>query len=591
MIQGELFPTEEHAEEEKLSWLKLASKFAADGNPKGMRACAQELDKIAAGDIDALAVKAEAALYSGRIDEAEELALAVLNKKPNHLRGRMVKAGLAAVEFRLDEEIWLLVDLVEELVKKNKALDEDDPAYSIYRQMLRRARGWLADAFYLAGEPKGAARELLARSELSDTLEEAAEIYSKYVFMRNYRDMSPEETKNIAAAYNDMLSVTPYKHENILSLVNRKLRIGYISPDFREHAVAYFLAPLLKDFDVDRFMVFCYQIGRKDDVTAKLRSRLVTWRDMRGRIPQKIARAIAEDKLDILVDLSGHSQDNALPVMAYRPAPVQISAIGYTNTTGLSAIDYFLSDEICLPQGDDLAESFFTEKIIRLPHSHLCYSPDIIKKMPPISGEAPVHRNGYVTYGSFNNFAKVTDEMLLLWRGILERVPDSKLIIKGKIASIPSGEKLLCKRLASLNFELSRVELRPFSANYLEEYHDIDIALDTAPYNGGLTTCEALYMGVPVISMRGRTHGARYGASILTNAGVAELLVENDLNYVHRAVKIGQSPELIGAYHSGLRANIRKSPLMNSRQYMQEIETGYEKIWREFYSSQQLVIK
>lgn len=177
--------------------------------------------------------------------------------------------------------------------------------------------------------------------------------------------------------------------------------------------------------------------------------------------------------------------------------------------------------------------------------------------MPAAGLEAPCLSNGYVTFGSFNNFAKVTDGTLLLWRSILEQVKDSKLVIKGKICSIPSGQDIVKKRLKRLGVDLARIELRPYSPNYLEEYRDIDIALDTMPYNGGITTCEALYMGVPVISMRGRTHGSRFGASILINAGVEELVTGSDINYVRRAIQLGNSPELIGAYHSGLRANMK----------------------------------
>lgn len=581
-------PKAEHTAEEKINWLRLATKFSADGDLKGMRACAQEVDRLMEGDIDATAVNAEVALYSGRIDEAEELAEKVLHVQPRHPRARMVQAGLAALEFRLDDEIPLLADLIEELTHKAKVLGEEDLSYAIYHQMLKRARGWLADALYLAGEPKGAAHELIMSSRLADTSDEAAELYSKYLFMRNYRYLGAKDGRQKAEAYDEMQDVHPYVHEHTPRAPQKKLRIGYISPDFREHAVAYFLSPLLHHFDGERFMVFCYATGRSDAVTERLRTRRVTWRDLRERAPRKAARLIAEDKIDILVDLSGHSQDNALPIMAYRPAPVQVSGIGYTNTTGLHGIDYFLSDEVCIPKGDLQAEAGFTERILRLPHSHLCYAPEAIRVMPEAGYEPPMRRNGYVTFGSFNNFAKATDEILLLWRGILESVRGSKLIIKGKIASIDSGVSFAKKRLSILNFDLTRVEFRPYSPDYLEQYRDIDIALDTAPYNGGLTTCEALYMGVPVISLRGRTHGARFAASILTNAGVRELIAENDINYVRRAVQLAETPKLLEAYHMGLRANMKRSPLMNVQGYMDELETAYQEIWENFCASSSL---
>ena len=582
-------PKAEHAAEEKINWLKLATKFSADGDLKGMRACAQEVDRLMAGDIDATAVNAEVALYSGRIDEAEELAEKVLRVQPRHPRARMVLAGLAALEFRLDDEIPLLADLIEELSYKAKILGEEDPSYSIYHQMMKRARGWLADALYLAGEAKGAAHELLMSSRLADEADEAAELYSKYLFMRNYRYLGARDGRIKAEHYDALMDVRPYAHEHVQRSPQKKLRIGYISPDFREHSVAYFLTPLLRHFNGERFMVFCYAMGRSDAVTERFRTRRVTWRDLRGRPPRTAARLIVEDKIDILVDLSGHSQDNALPIMAYRPAPVQVSGIGYTNTTGLRTIDYFLSDEVCIPKGDTAAEAGFTEQILRLPHSHLCYAPETIRTMPEAGYEPPMRKNGYVTFGSFNNFAKVTDEMLLLWRGILESVRDSKLIIKGKIASIDSGIHFVKKRLSMLSYDLARVEFRPYSPDYLEQYRDIDIVLDSAPYNGGLTTCEALYMGVPVISLRGRTHGSRFGASILTNAGVRELIAENDINYVRRAVQLAETPKLLEAYHMGLRANMKRSHLMDVQGYMEELESGYQEIWEKFCASKSFV--
>ena len=582
-------PKAEHAAEEKINWLRLATKFSDDGDLKGMRACAKEVDRLMAGDIDATAVNAEVALYSGRIDEAEELAGKVLRIQPRHPRARMVLAGLAALEFRLDVEIPLLADLIEELTYKAKVLGEEDPSYAIYHQMLKRARGWLADALYLAGEAKGAAHELLMSSRLADETDEAADLYSKYLFMRNYRYLGAKDGRLKAEHYESLLDVHPYKHDNAARTARRKLRIGYISPDFREHSVSYFLPPLLRHFDGEQFMVFCYATGRSDAVTERLRTRRVTWRDLRGRPPRTAARLIAEDKIDILVDLSGHSQDNALPIMAHRPAPVQVSGIGYTNTTGLRAIDYFLSDEICIPKGDTAAEAGFVERILRLSHSHLCYAPELIRVMPEAGYEPPMRKNGYVTFGSFNNFAKVTDETLLLWRGILESVRDSKLVIKGKIASIDAGINFAKKRFSMLSYDLARVEFRPYSPDYLEQYRDIDIALDTAPYNGGLTTCEALYMGVPVISLRGRTHGSRFGASILTNAGVRELVAENDINYVRRAVQLAETPKLLEAYHMGLRANMKRSPLMNIEGYMEELETAYQEIWENFCKSNSMV--
>lgn len=570
-----------HEKHDTLNWLNLADKFARDGDPKGMRACAKELWQLDAENMDGAAIMAESALYMGSYDEARILVQEILHKHKKHLRGRLVKAGLAAAKFKLDEEIPELRALIIDTESKRQALDKDDAYYDVLIYILQKARAWLADADYLAAVPQEAAAELLAYSGLCTNNEEKAAAYSKYLFMRNYREQSLIESLNEAKKYETILAVKPYAHDNVKKIPHKKLKIGYISPDFREHAVASFVEPLLKDFNGDSFMIFAYATGKKDLVTKRLQNKLVNWRDLRGRSPRSAARIIAEDELDILVDLAGHTQNSSLPIMAYRPAPLQLAGIGYMNTTGLGVIDYFLSDEICLPRGDS-AVSGFSEQILRLSHSHLCYAPGIVRQMPAAGLEAPCISNGYVTFGSFNNFAKVTDGTLLLWRSILDQVKDSKLVIKGKICSIPSGQDIVKKRLKRLGVDLARIELRPYSPNYLEEYRDIDIALDTMPYNGGITTCEALYMGVPVISMRGRTHGSRFGASILINAGVEELVTGSDINYVRRAIQLGNSPELIGAYHSGLRANMKKSWLMNGKNYMKELELLYSQIWQNF---------
>ena len=223
----------------------------------------------------------------------------------------------------------------------------------------------------------------------------------------------------------------------------------------------------------------------------------------------------------------------------------------------------------------------FTEKILRVKGCHLCYTPGIIRDMPDAGFRAPVLKNGYVTYGSFNNFAKVSDAVLYAWRAILEEVADSRLVIKGKICSIDSGIEILTDKLKLMSFPLDRIELRPYSPDYLEQYRDIDVALDTFPYTGGLTTCEALYMGVPVIVLRGKSHGSRFGTSILTAADLTELIAINPMDYIKKAVQLGQQKAFIAGYHAGLREQLLKSTLMDAKNYMIELERCYREIWRK----------
>ncbi len=591
--------------DERLNWLLLADKFAAQGDPRGMRACARELFDMDGTLADGPAVMAEAALYSGSLEEADMLAHDALELDENNLRGRLVLAGVAGQAFRLDEEIPMLRSVIESAGQRmgnieklrrelnfrlhmGKGIPEDerllranqDAEEKLYRRILAKAQGWLADALYLAADPEEAAKALKMASSLAEDGEEKAELYSKYLFMLNYRPNAPEAFRRLAEHYASLLQgITPYGHQEVKRLPEKRLRIGYVSPDFRMHAVAYFLAPLLRDFDEKNFTVYCYSRGVADAVTKRFQHYPVKWRDIRGRSARTAARMIAEDHIDILVDLSGHSQGNCMDIMAYRPAPVQVSGIGYMNTTGLGTIDYILSDEICMPLKRNEG---FVEEPLRLSGCHLCYDPGAVREMPPVGKTAPVMVTGCVTFGCFNNFAKVTDDMICLWRGALERVRDSRLVIKGKVCSIPSGQKLVRERLMRLHFPMGRVELRPYSPDYLEQYSDIDISLDTQPYTGGLTTCESLFMGVPVVTLRGKTHGGRFGASILQNADLGELIAENQMEYVKKMVQIASNKELIQRYRDALREHLLKSRLMDGKAYMRDLEAKYREIWRRF---------
>ena len=356
---------------------------------------------------------------------------------------------------------------------------------------------------------------------------------------------------------------------------SRKLRIGYISPDFRLHAAAYFFMPLVRDFDAASFDVTCYARGKRDRVTSLFRQNGVQWKDVSRLSAREAARLIRKDGIDILVDLAGHTQGSGLPALAWRPAPVQMTAIGYMATTGLRAVDYFLSDVYCSPW--DMGARGFSEKVLRMPHSHLCYAP-VLRDMPKGGGDAPFVKNGRITFGSFNNFCKVSDDMLALWRGVLERMKGAHLVIKSKICSIAAGRKIVKERLHRFGIPLAQVELRPYSPDYLEQYRDIDIALDTAPYTGGVTTCEALYMGVPVITKAGGTHGSRFSAGILENAGLSQLVARGDMEYVRKAVELAASPDILRRLHRDLRMRMEASPLMDAKGYMKDLEGIYREI-------------
>lgn len=589
-----------------LDWVLPAEKFSQDGDPQSMRTVAREIFELDKNSAEGLALMAEASLYLGNLQEAESLAQYALAVDPNHLRGRLVTGGLAIKNFKLKAQLQILEGVITDAHKKLKNLrdrlqehkrkfafnrhkrtstDDDfekqiDKEIYITRSLLFKALTWSSNGLYLTGEPARAAQTLFEATSLTDNNELAAELYSKHLFLRNYRDASQAQTKEFAQKYNSFFeTITPFLHDKKYFDADKKIHVGYISPDFREHAVANFIPPLLQDYDTENFSVTCYYTGRKDSVTVKLKNFNVGWRDLIGKSSLAAANIIAEDKVDILVDLSGHSQDSCLPILAYKPAPVQICGIGYTATTGLSAVDYFLSDKICAPEN---MPTSFTEKILRIEPCSLCYAPGLIRNMPAPELRAPAQKNNFMTYGSFNNFAKVTDELLYLWRAILERVPNSRLILKNKLCSLDEGKGIVKEKLSKMSFPLNRIELRPYSPDYLEQYREIDVALDTYPYTGGTTTCEALYMGVPVITLRGKTHGSRFSASILNAADISELIAQSSMDYVNKAIQLSRRKELLAAYHVELREHMQNSALMDSKKYIRKLEKIYRTIWKDF---------
>ena len=358
---------------------------------------------------------------------------------------------------------------------------------------------------------------------------------------------------------------------------HERLRVGFLSGDFRTHPVAWFVYALLRYMNREKFEVFCYAVKQENDtITEKLKACADKWRDIETKDWKSIADIIKGDEIDILFDLTGHTETSCLPVLAYQPAPVQLTGIGYMNSSGMANVDGFLSDIYCSPKERD---AFFTETMLRLPHSHFCYTkpyafPDIVQKPPCMRG-------GRVTFGCFNNFSKITDEMLKAWSEILRRVPRSRLLLKQKIFNSEEGRQYARERIAQAGIDLASVECRGFSTNYLDEYNDMDIALDTSPYAGGLTTCETLYMGVPVVTLIGNRHGSRFGYSMLMNVGIGELAASDMRSYVDIAVALASSPEYLFILHQRLRGMVQQSPLMDGPGYAHDVGN----LLQEFYEA------
>lgn len=441
------------------------------------------------------------------------------------------------------------------------------------------AEAWslLGEVLVRLGECRLAVDAFLQSSALEQDVQKKREEYSNAIFTANYcSDISDAYWQKLYAGYRELLrDIAPL--ELAVSADGRyrhgKIRVGYLSADFRTHPVACFLRPLLEYADKTCFQVYLYQANADEDgVTGQLQNWADCTRLVSGLSDRELAAGIAADEIDILVDLSGHTKGNRLPALAYRPAPVILSGIGYFNSLGMYT-DGFLSDVYCSPSAVHPA---FTERLLRLPHTHFCYCP--FWQFPAIAEQMAWQRNGYVTLGCFNNFSKVTDEMLAVWGKILQAVPDSHLLLKHQLFDGSEGRDWTLRRMKKLGLPVGRIELRGFSADYLSEYHDVDIALDTFPYTGGLTTLEALYMGVPVVSMYGDRHGTRFGWSFLNNLGLPELAAKDADGYVQNVVRLAEDKELLRLLHRELRGLLEGSYLMDGEKYCHEVESMYRRL-------------
>jgi len=397
--------------------------------------------------------------------------------------------------------------------------------------------------------------------------------YSNYLLNLHYTEKDAAIILQAARGYQDIFAGKKkytHNHHN-----HTKLRIGYISPDFRRHIVACFSQAFFQDYAREQFAVYAYSTCTPDDITRKMSALAVCWRDVHSMSDAEIADVIYQDEIDILVDLSGHTGSSCLPILAYKPAPCQISGIGYFSTTGLSAVDFFLTDKYTVPPGE---EAYFTERLIRLPHSHLCYTPLVEREM--VTGHSPCLDKGYVTLGTLNHFDKVTDKMLATWGRIMVRLPETRLFLKSAFFDSDYRLEQAYRRMEIAGIPLARVDIEGYSEDYWAAYERIDIALDTYPYPGGGTTCEALYMGVPVISLYGSHHHERFGYSLLTNTGINELACKDESEYEQCVIALASDRVLLTALRRILSQRFQQSPLMDRQAYMKDLEEQYWKIWR-----------
>jgi predicted O-linked N-acetylglucosamine transferase (SPINDLY family) len=359
---------------------------------------------------------------------------------------------------------------------------------------------------------------------------------------------------------------------------DRRLRIGYVSPNFREQAINFFVEPILQSHDHAQFEFVCYSdAAHADATTERLRGYADGWHDTHRLTDEQLAQLIRQDQVDILVDLAGHTPQNRMLVFARKPAPVQVTYLGYQNTTGMSVMDYRLTDDYADPPGT--TDEYYTEQLIRLPKSFFCYRPS--PDSPPVT-LLPATASGHITFGAFNNPAKITPEAIATWSQILSSVPESRLLLL--VADSEGRNDYALEQFQQHGIDASRLEFvsrRP-QPEYLALYQRVDIALDTFPFNGLTTTCDALWMGVPVVTLSGSTYASRFGACALIALKMKALVAQTPAQYVKIAVRLASEPKKLADVRAALRKRFADSSLVDAQGFTRSLEAAYRSMWRSF---------
>lgn len=356
----------------------------------------------------------------------------------------------------------------------------------------------------------------------------------------------------------------------------RVIRIGFVSPDFRRHPVGYFVQPFLMLHDPDSFEVFCYSDVRVgDEITQNIIDAVDNWRVIYGVNDDKVLELIRHDKIDILVDLAGHTKDNRLNLFAAKPAPVQVTWAGYVGTTGLDTIDYLISDRFQSPEG---AEEYSVEQIVRMPNDYICFMPpDYAPEVSPL----PAFENGFITFGSFNNLAKLSDATITLWTAILKRLPEARLFVKNPSFSDEGAVNLFLKKFEAQGISVNRITTEGQSTpeEMLARYACIDIHLDSLPYSGGLTTLESLWMGVPVVTLPGALFSSRHSLTHLMNVGLSCCVASSQEDYIAIACNLASDVKNLVQLRSGLRGMMADSPVCDGFGFTEHLQKAFRKMW------------
>ena len=499
----------------------------------------------------------------GQYDEAFKCYQNVLALKPNHVETLNNMGGLCIQAGKYDE--------AEATLKKSMEIRPSIAAVN-----------YLGILFMNFGRLEEAVAQYKRGLEISPG---HVSMHSNLLLAMVYAaSVSPDELSQAARSFGKNIADPVIQKKEFLNHRNpdRKLRIGYVSPDFRRHAVNYFFEHLLNNHDRNNFEIYGYSCNAaEDDITQRLKGQFDHWRNLAVKTDDEAAEMIRQDQIDILVDLAGHTGNNRLLVFARKPAPVQFSWLGWPTTTGMQAMDYRITDVHAEPEG--VTEHLSVEKLYRLPESFCCFNPP--ESSPPVISHPPFEDNGHITFGCFNNFNKITDNVLAAWSQILVQVPNSRLLLEIVGLENPSYYANIQNRLKKSNVPLDRITLIPRKKDtQFLLYNSIDIALDPFPCNGGTTSFDTLWMGVPFVTLEGNHFVSRMGVTILTNAGLPELIAKSTDEYIKIAVDLANDRERLKKLRHGLREKVSASPLMDQKRFVRNMETAYRQMWRRYVS-------
>jgi predicted O-linked N-acetylglucosamine transferase (SPINDLY family) len=469
----------------------------------------------------------------------------------------------------------------EAITIANEVLETGDECAALYN-----SRG---NAYLAMRRLKEAGQDFHRAFELDPT---AWMSFSNEIMIQHYRDDIPAETiaanhrafgVAMAEAFPDVKRVWSGIRD-----VNRRLRIGFVSPDFRSHSVAFFFEPVLQHRDRSRFEVFCYSAVRNPDpFTTKFQRLADHWRDIRPLLPEQAEALVRADGIDILIDLAGHSGDNSMPLFGRKPAPVQVTWLGYPNTTGLATMDYRLTDAIADPRGKEEGDSdtMNSEELVRLPNGFLCYRP--VEDCPPVA-PLPARTRGSIVFGCFNKFDKISPTCVTLWSSILRDLPGSQLLIKNLGMNNPLVRNELTSWFAGEGIDEDRLVLHGRTksiGDHLNLYGSVDIALDTTPYHGTTTTFEAVWMGVPVVVLAGDAHVSRVGVSILERIGGGDLITQSPQQYKDIALALAGDLDRLESIRGNLRDCLANSPLTDEPGFTRDFEAALLSMWQRYCTS------